>query len=165
MKNSYEIRARKFVKQIAPFLINCEKVSDFEMATYFFNKMYHRKVHCAHGLTRVAFVTSDYVVKVEYGYEYLTYGGCSEELALYEDAVKEGFAYLLAKIEHFHYLDMDFYIMPRIGGIGRTEEDANSYMTDEELDWCDTHDLHDLHNWNYGWKDNHIVLIDYAAHS
>jgi hypothetical protein len=70
---------------------------------------------------------------------------------------------MFAKIERYAYRGLNFYIMPRIHGIERTEYNAEDYMTDDELNWCDSQGLTDLHNGNYGWKNGHIVIIDYAA--
>lgn len=163
MKNSYQVRAQKFIRQIAPFLERCNNTTDYEYAVYAYNNMFHRHVRYAHGLTRIALITSDYVVKIEYGNLVTVYGGCEEELSLYKEAEEEGFAYILAKIDYFHYNGRDYYIMPRINSIGRTDEDADEYMTESEKDWCNSHRLCDLHNGNYGWKNNHVILIDYAA--
>lgn len=162
-RSSYQIRAQKFVRQIAPFLAACTEPDEYEEAVCRYNFMYHRKVICAHGLTRIALITSDYVIKFEYGDMSTVFGGCEDELSLYEQAEQEGFDYLLARIEKFSYLDSNFYIMPRIHGLYRKEENATEYMTEQELDWCDEHGLSDLHNGNYGWKNGHVVLIDYAA--
>lgn len=163
-KSSYEVRARRFIEQLWPFMHNCHCPEQFESAVDNFNTFYHRKVIFAYGLTRVAFVTSDYVIKLEYSPDDIcVFGGCEDEVSLYRRAEKDGFAYMFAKIERYAYRGLNFYIMPRIHGIERTEYNAEDYMTDAELDWCDSQGLTDLHNGNYGWKNGHIVIIDYAA--
>jgi hypothetical protein len=53
--------------------------------------------------------------------------------------------------------------MPRVEGIGRTWGDADEYMTADECDWCYDVGLRDLHNYNYGWKNHKVVIIDYGA--
>ena len=163
-KNSYEIRAEKFVKQIMPFLFNCQTVEDYSVAVRMFNTRYHRSVIMAHGLTRIALITSDYVIKFDYNpAEVEIFGGCEDECTIYAEAKLAGFDYLFAKISRIEINGRYFYIMPRINGIGRYYEDAQDYMTEDECDWVLTR-VFDLHWRNYGWKNNHVVLIDYSAH-
>lgn len=165
MRNTYEIRAQKFIRRIATYLNGAETIQDFEWAANAYNYRYHTRVRVSHGMTRVALITSDYVVKIDWSPENIeTFGGCEAEMALYAEAEADGFAYLFAKITPFQYDDMTFYIMPLIRGIGRTDEDAWEYMTVEESDWCSNHNMYDLHYRNYGWKKDHIVLIDYGAY-
>lgn len=165
MKSNYEERAKRFIHSIYNYITDCVEPEDFEQAMYFYNCEYNRKVIVQHGLTRVALITSDYVIKINCGTlrNLNDFGDCEKEVELYEMAEEEGFDYLLAKITPYYYGDMVFYIMPRIHGVGRTYEDANYYMTFAELDWCAEKRLFDLHNGNYGWRNKHICLIDYAA--
>lgn len=163
-KNSYEIRAQKFIREIYPFIMYHDTHCERERAVDLFNALKHRKVHYANGLTRFALITSDYVVKVDYDEEAIeSFGGCENEVARYQEAEQDGFAYLFAKITRYEYRGHKFYIMPRINGINRTWMDADYYMTEQESDWCNEHNLCDLHCANYGWKGNHIVIVDYAA--
>jgi hypothetical protein len=69
---------------------------------------------------------------------------------------------LFAKISRYDYNGTAFYIMPRIHGVGKTDWDADEYLTEDENDWVYEH-VCDLHNGNYGWKDGHVVIFDYAA--
>ena len=165
MRNSYEVRAQKFIQKIFPYIMGCADLEEVEIAIGNFNMNFNRKVRFAHGMTRFALICSDYVVKVDYSPEGISnFGGCEDEINLYAEAEAEGFDYLLAKITRYDYSGVSFYIMPRIEGICRTWYDADYYMTDEEKNWCDWHGLCDLHCFNYGWKNRHIVLIDYGAH-
>lgn len=164
MRNTYEVRAEKFIHQIYSFICDCEEVEDYEWAVNGFNYKYHRNVKVAHGLTRVALITSDYVVKIDCGraYNLAQFGGCANEFDIYAQAEEDGFEYLFAKPTEIVYNDLVFCVMPRIRGIGKKEDDADWYMSIEESDWvCER--VFDLHNGNYGWKDGHPVLIDYAA--
>lgn len=162
MKNDYEVRAQKFIRQIFPYLEGCRNNhSEREYAVWAFNNDYNRKVMYEHGMTRYALITADYVVKVDYACT--RWGNSEDEMELYEEAVQDGFEYLFAKISRYMYQDRVFYIMPRIHGIGSKCYDADEYMTAFEADWCCDHGLCDLHNHNYGWKDGHVVIFDYAA--
>ena len=161
MKSNYIMRAKKFVPVVDEIIYNCPNI-ELEINRY--NVAHKRKVIFAHGLTRYAFITSDYVIKVDYDdSEIARFGGCEDELELYGQAKSDNMEYLFAEITKYEYNGHDYYIMPRIYGIGRTEENAEEYMTQEEMDWCDDHELTDLHYLNYGWRNKHICIIDYSA--
>lgn len=166
MRN-YEARAKDFIAQIYPYIENCKTTDSIYNVINKFNIEHHRKVKVARGSTRVVLITSDYVIKFDYdGWGKNTFGSCRSESRMYKQAVKEGYAYLLAKITPYrqHY-NRTFYIMPKITGIGREWDDAENFVEDEEAyKWlCDN--IGDRHFMNYGWKDGHIVMIDYAYNS
>lgn len=167
MKNDYITRAQQFIKSIYPFIMNCWEENEIYNAVAQYNYIKHRRVSVKHGATRMVLITSDYVIKFDFGMadRIRTFGGCEKEMELYSIAEADGFEYLFAKITRFDYFDYVFYIMPRIHGIGRTEYDADEYMTNNEWCWCRDHRMFDLHNLNYGWRDGHICLIDYAAYN
>lgn len=164
MRNTYEVRAEKFIHQIFDYIVNCTNEEQFEEAIAWFNAFHHRKVRFSHGLTRVCFITSDYVVKYDFGtcrdaYEF---GTCIDEVRMYAIAEKDGFAHLLAKPTMVEYMGHSFCIMPRIYGIGKYDEDVDWYLEGAECDWVLDH-IYDCHNQNYGWKHGHPVIIDYAC--
>lgn len=164
MRNTYEVRAEKFIHQIFNYIWECDNVDDYVWAVNYFNFKHHRNVKVAHGLTRVALITSDYVVKIDCGcaHDLNRFGGCANEFNIYAQAEADGFAYLFAKPTEVVYNGLTFCIMPRIKGVGREFYDADYYMNAEECEWVSER-VFDLHNGNYGWKDGHPVLIDYAA--
>ena len=54
--------------------------------------------------------------------------------------------------------------MPRIRGISEDNYyHADHFMTDAERDWCDRHDLSDLHCNNYGFRNGKVCIVDYAC--
>ena len=163
MKSDYTIRAYKFIEQFFPYIEECDSVSDYEIAADTFSHDHHRKVFCAYGMVRVAFVTADYVVKFDYSPNRSNvYGGCADEEKFYKFAQEQGFESLLAEITHVRYNGRDFYIMPRIGGIGKCSGCyAEEFLQGEELDFVNDY-LEDLHDENYGWKNHRPVIIDYA---
>ena len=164
MANSYEVRARKFIEQIFPMIDSFTDEDTIIENVRIFNMLYHRKVHVASGLTRIALITSDYVVKFDYSeHNVSVWGGCENEMETYSEAEADGFAYLFAKITRYTFEGHTFYIMPRVYGIGRKEDDAWEFMTEEENDWCENHNITDLHNFNYGWRNGRVCLIDYGA--
>ena len=166
MRNYIE-RAKDFVEQIYPFLAEGD-FTPFDVIDEVeeFNAQYNRKVIMRHGISRVALITSDYVVKFDFDPDEVEcVGGCENEIELYAQAKRDGFAYLLAEITRFEYHDRRFYIMPRIRGInGDNWYHADHYMTDAERDWCDRMNLSDLHCNNYGFRNGKVCLIDYACH-
>ena len=161
----YVIRARQFAALIYPFIRNCVTVDDFECAVEAFNATYHRNVRMAHGQTRIALITSDYVLKIDYGTRQRMWGGCEEECRGYQMAFNDGYGYLFAPISRVMVNEKVYYIMPKITRIGETYngyDDAYEKVNYEESNYLLNH-FHDLHCRNYGWKDGHPVIVDYAC--
>lgn len=162
---SYEERAKDFIKQVFPYISSCQKPWEISRRIEMFNEDFDRKVVVSSGLSRIALITSDYVVKFDYNPdEVACIGGCDNEVALYNLAEREGFAYLFAKITMFVYRGRYFYIMPRIRGIGSSWHYAEYHMTIEERAFCRRHRITDLHEENYGFRKGHVCVIDYACH-
>lgn len=167
MRSSYEVRAQRFIRAIAPYLMWCDTLSDFEKAVSdFMTDHPRRNIHFDNGRTRFVLITSDYVVKINYNPDDIEwFGGGEEEIAFYAMAEREGMAHLFAKISRYEFGGRRFYIMPRITGIDEDRwEDAWYYMTEEESDWCEEHHLYDLHSKNYGIVDGQVKIIDYGAY-
>ena len=166
MKNNYEVRAQKFIMKIASYVEGCCDIEDYETACdNIRNVMPNRAIICASGCARTAFITSDYVIKMEHGKDDVDcYGGCENEMKLYAEAVKDGMDYLFAKITPFEYEERMYYIMPRIKGINFYRSAyAWRYMTTEESRWCSDHNLNDLHSGNYGFRNHHLCIVDYGS--
>ena len=164
MKNDYKVRAFNFLKSLYPYIENSlndpYECADKVMA---FNEEKHRKVGIAWGSVRVAFISSDYVVKYDYDEVYAKrYGGCEDEEEFYNFAKEKGFENLFAEISSFEYMGRTFYVMPRINMRASQEgERAEWYLEGAERDFVDEY-LYDLHDENFGWKNNHPVIFDYA---
>ena len=165
MKSGYEVRARLFANALYPFVCDCKTVEDFENAALEFNETFHRHVRVCAGQTRVVFITSDYVVKLDYGNRGRIWGDCATERKAYLRACKDGFGYLFAKTTPIMVNEMVFYAMPRIDRIG-TEyngwDDAFDRVNGKEYDYLMKY-FRDLHCENYGWKRGKIVIVDYAC--
>lgn len=165
MMRNYIDRARDFIKQIFPYIENSYSPWDVERQIYKFNNDFNRKVIVRSGLSRVALITSDYVIKFDYDKnEVESIGGCDNELDIYWQAKHEGFAYLFAEINAIIYNNRCFFIMPKVNGIGSGIHYAEHYMTEEEKDFCRRHRISDLHRNNYGFRRGHVCLVDYACH-
>ena len=160
---SYEERAKDFIAEVFPFIKDHYHPWDVEEPIYQFNHSHSRNVEVYHGCARVALVTSDYVIKWDYDNDEVDeIGGCENEIELYSLAEKDGFAYLFAKISRYRYGDRNFYIMPRIKGIGQGGGYAEKWMTPQEYKWCKDHCLVDLHSNNYGFRNKHVCIVDYG---
>lgn len=168
MKSDYRIRAQKFLDNILPY------ISDVLTDTWVvgkiveeYNVTHSRKIEIHEGSARCALVTSDYVIKWDYSAESVEeIGGCEKEWEVYQQAKREGMAYLLAECTLIEREGVVFEIMPRIPAIGRKSHKANDIaemLTDEEYCWLsDIGLLRDMHSWNWGIKYNKPVIIDYA---
>lgn len=162
---SYIERAKDFIEQVYPFICECKNPWEIRQHILIFNADFTRAVKVGSGLSRIALITSDYVVKFDYDPEEVeSIGGCENELELFSWAKHEGFDYLFAEITSFFYEDRYFYIMPRIYGIGSGRHYAEHYMTDSEKDFCRRYKITDLHTENYGFRNGKVCLVDYACH-
>ena len=166
MRN-YEERAKDFIKAIYPLIFDFHDLEDVMESVEEFNYDHNRNVKVSHGCARVAFITSDYVVKYTYDPEEEEFlGGGEEEVELYAKAERDGYAHLFAKVTRFDYNDIHFYIMPRIRGISESRNwkwRAYHFMTEDEKKWCAKHKLTDLHCNNYGFRNGRVCIIDYAC--
>lgn len=163
--NSYEERAKKFIQKVYPFIEDDYEPDDVKDSIDDFNFQYNRHVIVKHGIARTALITSDYVVKFDYDESEVAYvGGCEEEMTFYTRAEADGFGYLFAKISRYQYNERTFYIMPRVYGIKpNSYEYAQHYMSRAERNWCSDMGLQDLHCNNYGFRNGHVCIFDYAC--
>ena len=163
MRN-YIDRAIDFIKQVFPYIQDSKTPAQVSYKIQLFNIHYRRNVAVHNGLSRIALITSDYVIKYDYNADVLdAIGGCENEVKLYASAKQEGFGYLFAEITPYSYHQHYFYIMPRINGVGRAFGYAHNYMTENEISFCRKYHITDLHPYNYGFKSGHICIIDYAC--
>ncbi len=165
--SSYLHRAQRFARMVYPFISSClDDPRMVERGVAKFNNRYHLHACVYHGISRIAIVNSDYVVKMDYGDEGLTYGDCRLECKVYKRAKQDGFSYLLAEITPYNYNDTTFYIMPRIRCIGYAAEQGEDsiypFLSDEESDWV-SENLYDMHCMNFGRKGTRPVIVDYAC--
>lgn len=163
---SYIERAQDFIQHIYPFIEDVQyDVYNLGYAIDQYNQRFNRKVLFRHGISRIALITSDYVIKYNFDESQVAcVGGCEDEMRIYSIAKREGFAHLFAEITRFMFDNKCFYIMPRINGIGKYEWDyADNFMTEEEEKFCNSLHITDLHCNNYGFHNGHVCLVDYAC--
>ena len=165
MKNSYVVRAQKFIKQILPFLSDMHDPSIVDREVWEFNFKHNRKVKVDYGAVRICLITSDYVVKWDYDEEYvLECGGCEKEFEVYDEVKADGYEYLFAESNRFEYQGMVFNIMPRIKRTGYRDKkmDIGDLLTMDEWNYVRYNITNDLHRGNWGLKNGRPVIIDYA---
>ena len=167
IKTDYEVRAKAFIKEFAPYLkgIRVTRSNFYRIydAVRRFNVDKKRNVKVASGASRIALITSDYVVKLDFG---TTWAGNSKtEMLGYQKAQKDGYEYLLAKISLYKCCNRSFFIMPR-ARVAETltwrgqkrlwdklNQDERSYIHDN---------FEDLHENNWGPLNGKLIPIDYA---
>ena len=164
MRNYVE-RAKHFVRQIDVFLSEGDIFAvEHEINT--FNRSNHRSVRVRFGATRIALLTSDYVIKFDRADacedNVETFGNCEREYNFYQFAERSGFGYLFAPITKVKGYHRNYYIMPLVRGIGRGNDYIGAYLTEEELEFVEVY-LFDIHEYNYGFKNRKPCIIDYAA--
>jgi hypothetical protein len=165
MKSTYEARAIKFAILLARLFIGCVYLEDFIGVIEHYNRTHSRKLHYAHGVSRIAIIRSDYVVKFDFtpvGYfKYGQAGNINSEQKVYAKAVADGMAHLLAKTTVGEYAGLTYAVMPRVYGVDRDDWCWWEHCTEEEYDWL-SDNVCDLHDGNVGYRHGKVCVIDYA---
>jgi len=169
MKNTYEVRAAKFAALLVRLFSACFTLADFEEAIEEYNSTHSRPLNYAHGVSRIAIMRADYVIKFDLKPDEDWddgFGGCragdnSTEKEVYQRAVDAGYAYLLAKTTILTIGGRHISVMPRINDVGNEERYWGDYVTDEEYDWL-TENIYDIHEGNVGYYKGKPVVIDYG---
>lgn len=168
MKSDYRVRAEKFIYSIFKVIENnLNDPSTISDLIYEYNWAHNRKIKVSYGCSRVALITSDYVVKWVYDEENADeVGGCVDEYYFYQYAKECGFAYLFAEMTLFDYRGITFGIMPRIPNVGFCHHAGciNEYLSRAECDWL-SRNVNDLHHGNWGIKNGHVKIVDYGFNS
>lgn len=165
MRNDYETRAKRFINSFfADFhMPNIRKVTYCTQYVKDYNMAYKRNVKFEYGYTRFVFITSDYVIKMDYFKS--QFGLCCDEVRTYEQAKKDHMEYLFAKITPYEFNGNVYYIMPKVTGINEDrDEEIEDLLTEDEYCYVfeDLH-LQDLHRGNFGVKNGQVTIIDYAC--
>ena len=170
MKNNYEIRAQKFIRQLMPYLLECDSfnaanidmIRSIETAISAFNTEKHRKVNISFGSTRIAILSSDYVIKIDYNPNG-EFGDSKDEIWNWEKRFsKSEFAKHFAPISKYTYNGFDFYIMPFIPHVGEYMVEDIEEDEDEDFSEWIHEQLIDLHEEQFGKIGNKFVFVDYA---
>lgn len=167
MKTPYTYRAEKFIKILFPYIQKelgneIRSPKNIRECIQHFNEEKKRKVILDSGASRMVFISSDYVVKVDLKKK--SWAGTSEdEYKMYLFAQKEGFDYLFAPSTRIEYNGYFFYVMPRVHDIDKWRDEDYFYdeLNDEEYDFIYNY-INDIHGKNFGYLHQKLVLIDYA---
>ena len=164
---TYIEKAKAFIQHFYPFMKECTNIHEFEDAIGYYNMVDHKHIEVSRGSTRVCLLSRDFVIKIDYceDEDSHEFGDCESELRLYEEAVEDNMDYLFAEVTRYFYRNIFFYIMPRIGDIYKTWDNATRFMSISECLWCKSKGLFDIGSGNYGWRDGKICIFDYAANS
>lgn len=170
MKKSYIERAMRMAELLSSYMETYSKNDSIyvkcKMAALEYNKRHSRSAMCFdNGSTRFAFIISDYVLKVDYR-EIKSYGNSETELEAWNFICENGMEEYFAEItKYVSKSGIIFYIMPRIKHVGEYDEewfydilydiDIGAYCFIED-NFCDFHEN------NFGIKNGHPVIIDYA---
>ena len=161
IKTDYEVRAMKFANKLAELFEDCHYLRDYVRVISHYNKTHVIKLKFDSGISRIAIIRSDYVVKFDYGDEF-DFGNCASEGRIYAQAVEDGMEHLFAKTTVFSLHGHSGCIMPRVKGINNRSKYWGNYCTDEEYWWLRDH-VCDLHRGNVGYRNGKVCIIDYAA--
>ena len=163
MKSSYINRAIKFLDTILPY-IQSDMMSPDSMddIIHDYNKINHRRICVCHGATRIALITSDYVIKWDYNKRAIrSWGGNKQEAEIYEIAKKAGYSYLLAELTTVERNGIVFNIMPRFS-TGRSRPHISKKVSNKEWHWLYRH-IGDVHSGNYTMVKGAPIIFDYAC--
>ena len=162
MKNDYKVRAEKFAHVLVKLFASCRFLEDFEYAVHQYNNTHRYPLRIAHGISRIAIIHSDYVIKFHRREDFQGWAGDNiSERRMYEKAVDDGYDYLLAEINLVNVDGVQVAIMPRIYGIDSTD-DYEDYLTWDEQEWVENN-IGDIHSKNFGIRNNNICFVDYAS--
>lgn len=164
MKSNYVERACHFLQEIWPYIEDTHfDFCECKEAIKRYNETRLKKVQINFGGSRIAIIDSDYVIKFDYdGVGVIQGGGCQDEIKFYQFAKEHGFSHLFAESTPIYFKGRLFNIMPRIYGIGRYKDYVEFYLNDTDRDFVSNY-LYDMHEENYGWKNNYPIIIDYAC--
>ena len=162
MKTDYKVRAEKFAHVLVRLFANCKYLEDFEYAVRQYNDTHCHQLKIAHGISRIAIIRSDYVIKFHRRADFEGWAGDNtSERKMYEKAVDDGYDYLLAEINLVNVDDVQVAIMPRIYGIDTTYH-YEDYLTWDEQEWVEQN-IGDIHSKNFGIRNNTVCFVDYAS--
>lgn len=159
----YEIQARALLQELYPYIEHLTDVWNIGIAIAEFNYQNHTQIEMKYGSTRIALICDNFVIKFNYnGWGSDTFGNGASEVRMYRKAVKDGFGYLFAPIVPVRKgYNRTFYIMPKIHDVGTDNGDAEKFLNKKESAYI-RRNVGDTHHGNYGWENDHVVLIDYA---
>ena len=167
IKNDYEVRAKKFINEFAPYLkgIRITKSNSHAITKVKFYYIVRSNKNNARN-TRINFNIALLIdIKAANCLTNSWAGNSKTEMLGYQQAQKDGFEYLLAKISLYKYRNRSFFIMPRAKVATtlawKSQERLWYKLTEDERRYL-RDNFEDLHRNNWGSLNGKLVLIDYA---
>lgn len=170
MKKSYIERAMRMAEILSSYMDSYSEIDSIynkcSVAVKEYNIRHkHSSMSLESGSTRLAFIISDYVLKVDYQ-TIRSFGNSETELEAWNFICENGMEEYFAEITKYTSKSgIIFYIMPRIKHIGEYDEEW-FYDTLYDIDIGAYHFIEDnfcdFHEGNFGIKNGHPVVIDYA---
>lgn len=170
MKKSYIERAMRMAEILSSYMDSYSETMSIynkcNMAAKEYNIRHkHSFMGFENGSTRLAFIISDYVLKVDYR-TIKSYGNSETELKAWDFIRENGMEEYFAEItKYISKSGITFYIMPRIKHIGEYDEEwFNDTLYETDIGAYDfiQDNFCDFHENNFGIKNGHPVIIDYA---
>lgn len=170
MKKSYIERAMRMAELLSSYMDSYSEIESIynkcSMAVKEYNIRHkHSSMSLESGSTRLAFIISDYVLKVDYQ-TIRSFGNSETELEAWDFIRENGMEEYFAEITKYtSNSGITFYIMPRIKHIGKYDEEwlfETLYKTDIVAYEFIQDNFCDFHEENFGVKSGHPVVIDYA---
>lgn len=170
MKKSYIERAMHMADILSSYMDSYTEIKSTydkcRMASRDYNLRHKRScVGFEFGSTRLAFIISDYVLKVDYK-DHRAFGNSETELKAWDFIRDEGMEKYFAEITKYVSKNgITFYIMPRINNVGESKTSALfDYLrkNDDSAYYFVNKYFEDIHENNFGIKNGHPVIIDYA---
>ena len=170
MKKSYIERAMRMAEILSSYMNSYSETMSIynkcNMAAKEYNIRHkHSSMNVKSGSTRLAFIISDYMLKVDYQ-TIKFYGSSETELEAWNFICENGMEEYFAEITKYTSKSgITFYIMPRIKHVGEYDEDwffETLYKTDIVACGFIQDNFCDFHEENFGVKSGHPVVIDYA---
>lgn len=127
------------------------------------NLKLHYRAKFNYGCTRYVIIGKDWAAKWDYIDDDSGFGGCEDEVAMYNYAKNDGYEYLLAKPTKVKVSSYTFYIYPRATVLGiHSGHELEEVLNEVEIEYL-TNNILDIHDENWGYIDGRPVIIDYAA--
>ena len=159
---SYVDNAIRFLAIFSGECKNIKNQDDVRAALGRCNMKLHSKIKFDYGCTRYVIIGKDWVAKWDYLGD-RTFGGCEDEMKMYNYAKIDGYEYLLAKPTKVKVSPYIFYIYPRATLLGiNSGYELEDVLDEAEIDYL-TNNIFDIHDENWEYIDGHPVIIDYAA--
>ena len=127
--------------------------------------------HCCitHGMFRATIIPDNYDFVIKTGRSDIGYKQCCHEALAYQRACESGVSEYFARyIGSFQYHNHIFYVFEKIYDISDSNPEIEEYedeLPDSLWRFLNENNIDDIHNENYGFRDDgSIAICDYAGY-